>query len=111
VDDASDLRTRLIYASLQDDDLVRQLQEAQRTRRRRSAAPGGGSTNVPAPARGSRPWPVPAARDVIDLTDVPGTKEGTKEGTNERTTVPTGAGVHAPRPSEWSVDDPSYYLG
>jgi len=28
VDDAVDLRTRLIYASLEDDDLVRQLREA-----------------------------------------------------------------------------------
>jgi hypothetical protein len=103
VDDASDLRTRLIYASLQDDDLVRQLQEAAlRTRRGPSAATGGGSAGGPggnAPARGSRPWPVPGARDVIDLTD-------TRE-----TAVPTGVAARVPRPSEWSVDDPSYYLG
>jgi hypothetical protein len=59
VDDAVDVRTRLIYASLEDADLVRQLREAM--------------TGVPA---------------VIDLRDVPG-----------------------PRPSEWSAEDPSYYLG
>jgi hypothetical protein len=60
VDDVIDLRTRLIYASLEDDDLVRQLREAM--------------TGTPA---------------VIDVRDVP----------------------RPPRPSEWAVDDPSYYLG
>jgi hypothetical protein len=60
VDDVTDLRTRLIYASLEDDDLVRQLREAM--------------TRAPA---------------VIDLRDVWGPQ----------------------RPSEWSADDPSYYLG
>jgi hypothetical protein len=60
VDDVTDLRTRLIYASLEVDDLVRQLRE--------------GMTRAAA---------------VIDLRDVPGPQ----------------------RPSEWSADDPSYYLG
>ena len=59
VDDVTDLRTRLIYASLENDDLVRQLREAM--------------TGAPV---------------VIDLRDVP-----------------------VQRPSEWSADDPSYYLG
>lgn len=106
LDDASDLRTRLIYASLQDDDLVRQLQAGQRTRRRRTATASvaaGGSTGAPTTARGSRPWPVPGARDVIDLTAAAGANEGAA--------VPTGAPARAHRPSEWSVDDPSYYLG
>jgi hypothetical protein len=36
VDDVTDLRTRLIYASLQDEELVRQLTRAQIVRDRRS---------------------------------------------------------------------------
>lgn len=60
VDDVIDLRTRLIYASLEDDDLVRQLREA-----------------------------MTGAPTVIDLRDVPRPQQ----------------------PSEWAVDDPSYYLG
>jgi hypothetical protein len=60
VEDRIDLRTRLIFASLEDDDLVRQLRE--------------GMTGV---------------RTVIDLRDV----------------------QHPQQPSEWSVDDPSYFLG
>jgi hypothetical protein len=60
VDDVTDVRTRLIYASLEDDDLVRQLREG-----------------------------MTGAGTVIDLRDVKPPQ----------------------RPSEWSVDDPSYYLG
>jgi hypothetical protein len=60
VDDVTDVRTRLIYASLEDDDLVRQLREG-----------------------------MTGAGTVIDLRDVKTPQ----------------------RPSEWSVDDPSYYLG
>jgi hypothetical protein len=60
VNDVADVRTRLIYASLEDDDLVRQLRD--------------GMTD---------------AGTVIDLRDVKPPQ----------------------RPSEWSVDDPSYYPG
>jgi hypothetical protein len=52
VDDVTDVRTRLIYASLEDDELVRQLREAQRTAARRRG-------------RGVR-----AQAEVVDVRDV-----------------------------------------
>jgi hypothetical protein len=54
VDDVTDLRMRLIYASLEDDDLVRQLLEAGRAAARRN--------------RGGRPS---AQSDVVDVRDAP----------------------------------------
>ena len=77
VEDVTDVRTRLIYASLEDDELVRQLREAQRIAARRRGRGVGGSQAQ-----------VVDVRDVADLE---------------------AAGPH--RPSEWSVDDSSNYLG
>lgn len=83
MDDAADLRTRLIFASLEDDELVRQLREGQVT-----AAPAG------RPPHGT----VIDVRDPMDVQARP---------------WPASARPAAPghRSSEWSVDDPSYYLG
>lgn len=86
MDDVSDLRTRLIYASLADDELVQQLREAERLAAR----------------QGQRH---PAAEDrVVDVRDV-------VEVTRPWSTRPHEQTACRHRASEWSADDPSYYLG
>ena len=126
MDDVIDRRTQLIYASLADHELVRQLEEARRAaaQRKRPRQPLTASmTQGRHRALGTRPWvAAPAAQDddlvgadvaasgepahVIDLTGAAG--------------HPTTVDVTAPavqvlvgrqQSSEWAADDPSYYLG
>jgi hypothetical protein len=87
VDDVTDLRARLTYASLEDDELVRRLRQAQR-----------------AAVRADRRGRTPEDR-VIDVREVVGAKVTRPWPTPQ----PPVTSRH--RSSEWSVDDPSYYLG
>lgn len=118
MDDAIDLRTRLIYASLADDDLVRELRQA----RSRVHLATGASRST---AGSARPWLVgSAAPDDLMEADVTAAGEGSfvidvrdpdapqlvssgraADGSDDPAMV-----VHQ-RTSEWSLDDPSYYLG
>jgi hypothetical protein len=125
MDDVIDLRTQLIYASLQDDDLVRQLQEARAAARQRASgsAPAGASSRRHA-ASGTRPWVTPAAPPAAD--DIMGA-DVTSAGASahvidvrDQQPSPVTVDLDAPtlstvvvqqRTSEWSTDDPSYYLG
>jgi hypothetical protein len=121
MDDVIDLRTRLIYASLQDDDLVRQLEEARTAADRQPAR-----RLVPAPVQrpaGTRPWvtrPTTPAGDVV-TADVPSSAsdayvvdlrdQRARAVRVDASGPPVGAVVSQHRSSEWSTDDPSDYLG
>jgi hypothetical protein len=85
VDDVTDLRARLIYASLEDDELVRRLRQAQR-----AAVPAG------------RRAPDDRAIDVREVVEVKVTRPWP---------TPQHQAASRHRSSEWSADDPSYYLG
>jgi hypothetical protein len=87
VDDVTDLRARLIYASLEDDELVRRLRQAQR-----------------AAVRADRRGRTPEDR-VIDVREVVGAK------VTRPWPTPQHQAASRHRSSEWSADDPSYYLG
>jgi hypothetical protein len=84
VDDVADVRTRLIYASLEDDELVRRLRAAQRSAAHVGPAVEDGVVDVrdTVQVHGTRPWPT-ARKQVTDRHPS----------------------------SEWCLDDPSYYLG
>jgi hypothetical protein len=127
MDDVIDRRTRQIYASLADHELVRQLEAArvaaaQREHRpqRASAQPG------PHRALGTRPWvpagPVEASDRGHDDSTAPDEQAHVvdlRAGARPSTTVDVTADVTASslqvlvrhQPSEWAMDDPSYYLG
>ncbi len=87
MNDVIDLRTRLVYASLSDHELVRQLEEA-RTGVFSHAHPDTRDRWVPPPRHGTRPWLPAASTD--DAAHAVGVSH---------------------QPSEWATDDPSYYLG
>lgn len=122
MDDVIDRRTRQIYASLADHELVRQLEEArlaaaQRQHGSHAAALRRGRHR----ALGTRPW-VPAVSlggdelvnaDVTasgDQAHVIDLREPAEGATGVNVTAAAGL-VGRQRPSEWATDDPSYYLG
>ncbi|HET8614216.1 MAG TPA: hypothetical protein VFL94_01740 [Actinomycetales bacterium] len=132
MDDVIDLRTRLIYASLEDDDLVRQLEEArsaaaQRDRSTAATTPGSRRSGTVAGQHrptGTRPWVTPAqSRQDDDLMHADVTSSGPEEhvvDVRESQSPPVTVDLEAPtvsafvvqqRSSEWAADDPSYYLG
>jgi hypothetical protein len=121
MDDVIDLRTRLIYASLQDEELVHQLLTARAAASRGSVA---GPTAAHRPPSGTRPWLAtiapPQASDLMD-TDVTATDDDPNVVDVRDAAAPflrahlddptAGDLVVRHRASEWSTDDPSYYLG
>jgi hypothetical protein len=125
MDAVIDLRTRLIYASLQDDDLVRQLAEAreaaaERDRSTTTASRSIGTVAGRRRATGTRPWV--ASHEADDLMDADVTSSGAQaDVVDVRNQQPPAVAVDldAPslsafvvkRPSEWAGDDSSYYLG
>jgi hypothetical protein len=123
MDDVIDRRTRLIYASLADHELARQLEEAhlaaQRGPSRPHAAYSGPGRHR---ALGTRPWVSvePVEHDALQDADVRSSREGAHVIDLTEPTHVTTVDVTAPavrvvvgrqRPSEWATDDPSYYLG
>jgi len=120
MDDVIDLRTRLIYASLQDEELVQQLLAA-RAAAGRSAVPG--PTAAQRQPSGTRPWlatvaPQQAADLVADVTAtrddayVVDVRDAAAPLLTLHLDAPTADDlVVRHRTSEWSTDDPSYYLG
>lgn len=121
MDDVIDRRTRQIYASLADHELVRQLEEAHLAAAQRKHQPRTGSVRG-RHALGTRPWvPAPplAGNDLVNA-DVTSPDEQAhvidlREPRTQGTTVDvTARSVQVPvrhQPSEWATDDPSYYLG
>lgn len=126
MDDVIDRRTRLIYASLADRELVRQLEEAHRaaTQHRRSR-PRAASATVRQRPVGARPWvPTPSAAP-IGRTDVVSSgvptsgeadvvvdlREPARSTTHDAAPSQAHPAVGRQQSSQCATDDPSYYLG
>jgi hypothetical protein len=121
MDDVIDLRTRLIYASLSDVELVRELEQARADAAARTR-PRSAERRLPSRSHGTRPWlttVTPAEAD--DLMDSDVTSSGAEAFVVDvRSTDAPAVTVDVrartmphvvQRTSEWSTDDSSYYLG
>lgn len=121
MDDVIDLRTRLIYASLSDVELVRELEQARAAAVARTR-PRSADQRPQSHPQGTRPWLTTVApAEADDLMDADVTSSGTeafvvdvRSADAPAITVDVrGSTVShvVQRTSEWSTDDSSYYLG